>query len=143
MTDIAERGRVLIVDDELEMTLALSAGLADAGFEVTGVSDSATALDELRRGKFDVLLSDLQMPKLDGVKLLRMALEIDENLIGIIMTGEATIESANEAVKLGAFEYVVKPFKLKTILDTLDRGISRRRQATVLDGSEYSLREDA
>ena len=81
---------------------------------------------ELRRGQFDVLVSDLLMPKMDGIQLLHQAFAIDRNLVGIIMTGLATIETASQAVKQGAFDYVVKPFKLSTILETLHRGMAQQ-----------------
>ena len=76
---------------------------------------------------FDLLLCDLMMPGMDGIQLLRKALEIDPNLVGIIMTGQGTIPSAVEAMKVGAFDYVLKPFNLQTMLPILARALEVRR----------------
>jgi DNA-binding NtrC family response regulator len=119
--------RILIVDDEVELMRALCDSLNGQQFRTTGVSSPAEALEALRDGDFDVMLSDLMMPEMDGIQLLRRALEIDPNLVGIIMTGQGTIPTAVEAMKIGAFDYVLKPFKLQAILPTLDRALQVRR----------------
>jgi two-component system sensor histidine kinase/response regulator len=80
----------------------------------------------LGRQKFDLVLTDLMMPEMDGIALLRAALEIDPNLIGIIMTGEGTIATAVEAMKTGALDYILKPFKLSVILPVLSRALAVR-----------------
>src|SRR5262249_42273127 len=85
MNPPARTGRLLVVDDEVELMRALSESLREAGFEVTGLSDPAAAPDALRQGEFDLLLTDLMMPGTDGIGLLRRGLEIDPNLVGIIM----------------------------------------------------------
>ena len=94
----------------------------------SGSTDAAEALAEpAGDGEFDLLLTDLMMPGMDGIQLLRQALEIDPNLVGIIMTGQGTIPTAVEAMKAGAFDYVLKPFKLQTVLPVLDRAMEVRR----------------
>jgi DNA-binding NtrC family response regulator len=122
-----ERGRVLIADDEFELMDALREGLAAAGYGAVGVTSGADALRELAAGGADLLLSDLMMPGMDGIALLRGALEVDPNLVGIIMTGQGTIPTAVEAMKVGAFDYVLKPFKLQALLPVLDRAMGVRR----------------
>jgi two-component system response regulator AtoC len=121
------RGRVLVVDDEVELMRALSESLTEEGFEVHGLSDPAAASGALRDGEFDLLLSDLMMPGSDGIQLLREALQIDPNLVGIIMTGQGTIQTAVEAMKAGAFDYVLKPFRLQQVIPVLDRAMEVRR----------------
>src|SRR5262245_9336855 len=123
----SQRGRLLVVDDEVELMRALCESLTDEGFEATGLSDPARAADALRTGEFDLLLSDLMMPGTDGIQLLRQALDIDPNLVGIIMTGQGTIQTAVEAMKAGAFDYILKPFRLQQILPVLDRAMEVRR----------------
>jgi DNA-binding NtrC family response regulator len=81
----------------------------------------------VREGEFDVLLSDLMMPGMDGIQLLRQCLEVDPNLVGLIMTGQGSIETAVEAMKAGAFDYVLKPFRLQQMLPVLDRAMQLRR----------------
>lgn len=121
------RGRVLVVDDEVELMRALCESLGEEGFEARGLSDPAEAPEALRTGAFDLLLSDLMMPGTDGIRVLRAALEIDPDLVGVIMTGQGTIQTAVEAMKAGAFDYILKPFRLQQVLPVLDRAMEVRR----------------
>jgi DNA-binding NtrC family response regulator len=119
--------RLLIVDDEVELMRALCDSLSPHGFAPTGLSEPTAAVDALRDGDFDVLLTDLMMPQMDGIQLLKTALQIDPNLVGIIMTGQGTIPTAVEAMKVGAFDYILKPFRVGTILPVLHRAMEVRR----------------
>jgi DNA-binding NtrC family response regulator len=121
------QGRLLIVDDEIELKNALCETLADEGYETVGAAGGTEALQALEQHDFDLLLSDLMMPGMDGIQLLRRASEIDPTLVGIIMTGQGTIPSAVEAMKVGAFDYVLKPFNLQTMLPILARALEVRR----------------
>src|SRR5262245_23589054 len=127
MSKPARRGNLLVVDDEVELMRALCDSLRDEGFEAAGLSDPSAAPDALRAGDFDVLLSDLMMAGTDGIQLLRQALAIDPNLVGVIMTGQGTIQTAVEAMKAGAFDYVLKPFRLQQVLPVLERAMEVRR----------------
>jgi DNA-binding NtrC family response regulator len=120
-------GRLLIADDEVELVNALREGLTEQNYEVVGVTSGPDGLKALQSQSYDVLLSDLMMPGMDGLQLLRQALEMDPQLVGIIMTGQGTVPTAVEAMKLGAFDYVLKPFKLQTMLPILARGMEVRR----------------
>lgn len=124
---IPSKGRLLIVDDEVELMRALCDSLAEQGFSVNGLPTPQGALDILRDGEFDILLTDLMMPKVDGIQLLKQALAVDPHLVGIIMTGQGTIPTAVEAMKSGAFDYILKPFRLQHILPVLDRAMEVRR----------------
>lgn len=126
MSTPAKLGRILIVDDEIELMRALRDSLGSQ-YDATGVSAPDAALEALQNGEFDLMLSDLMMPEMDGIQLLRKALEIDPNLVGIIMTGQGTISTAVEAMKVGAFDYILKPFKLQSILPVLSRAMEVRR----------------
>lgn len=123
----SHKGRILIVDDEVELKHALCETLAEEGFETTGASDAAEGLALLEKRDFDLMLTDLMMPGLNGVELLRKALEIEPTLVGIIMTGQGTIPTAVEAMRIGAFDYVLKPFNLQMMLPILDRALEVRR----------------
>src|SRR4051794_8281987 len=103
---------ILIVDDEAEQMRALCNTLRDHGYATAGFTDGQAALAELRGVKFDLLLADLMMPGIDGIALLQAARDIDPDLVGIIMTGEGTIATAVAAMKAGALDYILKPFKL-------------------------------
>src|SRR5258707_10339783 len=126
-TQLKPFGRLLVVDDEQDLMLALVAALEMDGYDVTGLDSSLQALAALRAGGYDVLLADLMMPGMDGIALLRAGLEIDPDLVGIIMTGRGTVPTAVEALKLGAFDYVPKPFELQTILSSIQRALELRR----------------
>ncbi|HEY2787788.1 MAG TPA: sigma-54 dependent transcriptional regulator [Fimbriiglobus sp.] len=127
MPDPARTGRLLVVDDEVELMRALCESLGEAGFTTVGATSAADALAELARGEFDLLLSDLMMPGIDGIALLKQALEVDPTLVGIIMTGQGTIQTAVEAMRSGAFDYLLKPFRLNQVLPVLDRAMEVRR----------------
>jgi PAS domain S-box-containing protein len=119
-------GRIMIVDDEAELMTALCEALAGQGYETTGFTTGADALKILVEQDYDLLLTDLMMPEMDGIALLQAGLEIDPNLVGIIMTGHGTVQTAVEAMKKGAFDYVLKPFKLNSLLPLLSRAMEVR-----------------
>ena len=119
--------RILIVDDEAAQTKALCNTLREHGYETVGFTTGNAALAALQKENFDLLLADLMMPEMDGIAMLREAMEIDPNLVGIIMTGEGTISTAVEAMKTGALDYILKPFKLSAILPMLSRAMTVRR----------------
>ncbi|HUJ01514.1 MAG TPA: response regulator [Usitatibacter sp.] len=118
--------RILVVDDEEAQMRALCDTLRDSGYEAVGHLDGPTALAVLPAERFDLLMSDLMMPGMDGITLLRRAQEADPNLMGVIMTGEGTIPTAVEAMKAGAFDYILKPFRLSAILPVLSRALAVR-----------------
>ena len=119
-------GKILIVDDEVELKNILVEALTRQGYEATGFTAGEDALAALRGQEFDVLLTDLMMPGIDGIALVREAMQIDPNVICIMMTGQGTIQTAVDAMKVGAFDYVLKPFRLQTMLPVLTRAMNTR-----------------
>src|SRR6266852_3813139 len=119
-------GKILIVDDEVELKNILVEALVSQGYEAAGFTDGQKALGALRVQAFDVLLTDLMMPVIDGIALIREAMQIDPNMICIMMTGQGTIQTAVDAMKVGAFDYVLKPFRLQTMLPVLTRAMNTR-----------------
>ena len=119
--------RILVVDDEPAQMKALCDTLRDRGLQANGFTSANAALAELATRQFDLVLSDLMMPEMDGITLLKKALEKDPNLVAIIMTGEGTISTAVEAMKVGAFDYILKPFRLSVVLPVLTRALAVRR----------------
>src|SRR3954463_720714 len=103
--------KILIVDDEAAQMKALCDTLGDHHFETTGFSSATAALAELEKTEFDLLLTDLMMPEMNGIELLQLAMKNRPHLVGIIMTGEGTIATAVAAMKSGALDYILKPFK--------------------------------
>jgi len=122
-----QRGKILVVDDEIELTNALCEMLSSQGYDPKGFTRGQDALEALQNEDFDVLLADLMMPDIDGITLLKAATEIDPHLVGIIMTGQGTVQTAVDAMKVGATDYILKPFKLGAILSTLSRSLEVRR----------------
>jgi len=120
-------GKLLVVDDEVELMRALCDSLTDEGFFTQGVSHPADAFGKLESDEFDILLTDLMMPGMDGIQLLRLALEFDPNLVTIVMTGQGTIQTAVEAMRAGAYDYVLKPFRIQQIAPVLTRAMELRR----------------
>lgn len=119
--------RILIVDDEVALMKALCDTLRDHNFSPSGFQSANDALEALRTSPFEILLTDLMMPEMDGIALLRRAIEIDPDLAAVIMTGQGTIDTAVEAMKVGALDYVLKPFKLSVVLPVLSRALSIRQ----------------
>lgn len=119
--------KILIVDDETAQMKALCNTLKDHGYETVGFSSAKAALTELEKTEFDLLLSDLMMPEMNGIELLQATLKKYSNIVCIIMTGEGTIATAVEAMKSGALDYILKPFKLSAILPVLDRALAVRK----------------
>ena len=120
-------GKIIVVDDEPDLRSVLVKALSAQGFDVTGCSGGYEALAELRQKEFDLLLTDLMMPEMDGIALMEAALKVDPHLIGIMMTGQGTIQTAVDAMKVGAFDYVLKPFRLQAVMPVLTRAINTRR----------------
>src|SRR5882724_3943082 len=119
--------RILVIDDEVAQMQALCETLRLHDYEMVGVTSGDDALIALRDQRFDLILTDLMMPLMDGITVLRRAMQIDPNLVGIIMTGAGTISTAVEAMKTGALDYILKPFKVSMILPVLSRALAVRQ----------------
>jgi two-component system sensor histidine kinase/response regulator len=122
--DTPPTARLLIVDDEAAQVTALCRTLQMEGYSVTGFVLASEALAAVRDGAFDIVITDLMMPEMDGIALLRAARELDADLVGIVMTGHGTIDTAVEALKSGALDYILKPFNLNAILSVLSRALA-------------------
>ncbi|MBL4684414.1 MAG: sigma-54-dependent Fis family transcriptional regulator, partial [Nannocystaceae bacterium] len=124
--------RVLLVDDEPNLRKVLGALLGQEGYEVHAEPDGRAALDAVRSapsGTFDAVVTDLRMPKLDGIGLLRALGVEDPALPVILLTAHGTVDSAVEAVKLGAFDYLEKPFDRDQIRQVLTRAVATRSRS--------------
>jgi signal transduction histidine kinase len=137
--------RLIIVDDELPLMQALCDTLALEGYVVRGFGSPREALLALRPGEFDLLITDLMMPDLDGIALGRAAREIDPQLATIVMTGHGTIDTAVRALQQGALDYVLKPFKLDAIRLAIARAVDvqrLKRAHAALQASERRKSQD-
>jgi len=107
---LPERKQILVVDDEPNLRRVLSAQLERDGYDVHTAEDGEQALQILKENHLDLVITDLKMPKLDGMELLRQAVALDDELPVVMITAHGTVDNAVEALKTGAFDYLTKPF---------------------------------
>lgn len=123
--------RILIVDDEAALATALARTLQNDGYSTASLTNATQALPLLQEAfegrPFDVLITDMMMPEMNGIALLRAALQIDPHLAVVVMTGHGTIDSAVAAMKNGALDFIEKPFNLTVIRPVLSRAFAVRR----------------
>ncbi|MDP7038595.1 MAG: response regulator [Myxococcota bacterium] len=132
-----DKTRVLIVDDEELIREYLADLLEFEGYYVEAVGSGEAALGRLQKEPFDIILSDLKMPGMGGVELLRRTYELRQDHKVVIMTGFGTVETATDAMKDGAFDYILKPFKAEELVRILERAIEQIR----LERDNVALRE--
>jgi two-component system, NtrC family, response regulator PilR len=131
---ISRTVRVLVVDDERSMRELLAIVLGREGYEVFAAEHGQAALAVLERQHFDLLVSDIRMPDMSGVELLRAARDLQPDLIAIMMTAYASTETAVEALRLGARDYLIKPFNVEELKLRIRDHLEKRelRQEVVL-----------
>jgi response regulator RpfG family c-di-GMP phosphodiesterase len=122
----ADSATILVVDDERLIREMLADFLAMEGFTVRTAQDGQSALTELSRTRFDLVLSDLKMPNMGGIELLQAIAQHAPHVVTIIMTGFGTVETAIDAMKRGAYDYIMKPFKMEEVVHTVRRGLERK-----------------
>ena len=116
--------KVLLLDDEPIVVERVKASLEMAGYQVDSFTSSKDVTDILKRAKYDILITDLKMSSPDGMEVLKIAKQLQPEIKAIIITGFATIQTAEFAKKMGAVEFIAKPFKLSQLKETL-KEISR------------------
>jgi len=141
MTLSQMQSRILIVDDETAHLHALCDLLRDHNYVTMGFANGIEALSCLRDNNFELMLTDLMMPGIDGIAMVEAARNIDPDLACIVMTGEGSIASAVKAMKVGALDYIIKPFKISSILPVLARAIETRKLRMANAKLELQLRE--
>ena len=120
---------IVIIDDEADLLDLLTLILTEkTDYNILTTSDPRQALDWCREYNADVLISDLRMPQMEGIELLKLLKAQDKNIPFIIMTAFGTIESAVEAMRQGAFDYITKPFRKEQILMTINKALDKRQE---------------
>src|SRR5262249_18757655 len=119
--------RVLVVDDEKSMRDLLTITLEKAGYEVAAADGGEAAIEAVRRDTFDAIITDLRMPRVDGMQVLRAAKDLCPDTAVIVVTAVASTETAVEAMRLGAYDYITKPFKLDEVDLIIKNGLERKR----------------
>src|SRR5471032_1819419 len=118
---------VLIVDDLLSIHEMLEAVIQPTGFSTSFATDGEKALVRYKAEKFDMILADIDMKPMDGITLLKQVKLYDPNAVVVIMTAYASTESAIQALKFGAFDYLQKPFRVDELISALKRGLELRQ----------------
>jgi DNA-binding NtrC family response regulator len=111
--------KVLLLDDEPIVVERVKASLEMAGYQVDSFTSSKNVTDILKKVKYDILITDLKMSSPDGMEVLKIAKQLQPEIKAIIITGFATIQTAEFAKKMGAVEFIAKPFKLSQLKETL------------------------
>lgn len=141
---MSPRAHVLVTDDETAIAEGLAEILRGLDYSVETAASGTEALEKQRARPFDLLITDLKMPKMDGITLLRQARENDPELVVIVITAHASWETAVEAMKAGAFDYLAKPFKIAQVRAIVERAAERRGlRRENLQLKEELLRRDA
>lgn len=124
---VERTGRILIVDDELVVRDSLGKWFTNEGYTVRTVDSAREALSSFQSGAWDVALIDIKMPGMDGIELQQRLHQIDPDLIVIIMTGYSSVETAVQALKQGAYDYITKPFDPDELVHTIRNAMDHRR----------------
>jgi two-component system alkaline phosphatase synthesis response regulator PhoP len=122
-----EMTHVLVVDDEAAIRYSVSKTLQRAGYQVLEAASGEEALDVMERQGFDLVLTDIRMPGLDGVELVRRIKDVDSDTIVVLMTAYPSLGTAVEALRLGAHDYLIKPSSSNDIRNCVARGVERSR----------------
>ena len=139
--------QILVVDDEPNLRRVLGAQLSRDGYEVHAVADGKAALRILQEQYIDVVITDLRMPELDGLELMRRALALEPELPVVIITAHGTVDNAVEALKSGAFDYITKPFDQNEVRNVVRKALrtralaanEARQEAELPPGARYGI----
>ncbi|HEX7401158.1 MAG TPA: response regulator, partial [candidate division Zixibacteria bacterium] len=124
---INDSAKILVVDDEKRMCESLQTLLSKAGYNVTTVEKGEEALKRIDKSDFDLVITDIKMPQVDGLDILKAARTKDEDALVILMTGYASLESAISAINQGAYDYLMKPIEFADLKLTIQRALEKRR----------------
>jgi len=134
--------RILVVDDEKNIRMLLAQCLEDKGYTVTTAVDGEHALEKVKDELFDLILLDMKLPGIDGLEVLSQIKHLDPHYLVIMITAHGTIETAVEAMKLGAVDYLQKPFAPEEIRAIVQKVLERRRLSLEpADNFETSLEQ--
>ena len=125
-------GKILVVEDNDVLRGSVVQALVENGHNVSEVGDGEEATERLQEESYDVVLTDMRMPKKSGLEVLRFAKQVNDLTVAIVMTAFGTIESAVEAMKSGAYDYIQKPFELEELEVKINRALEHRRDTGVL-----------
>ena len=137
-----EDAHILVVDDNRETADTLVECLSLLGYKATAAYGGHEGLSRFEGGDFQLVFTDLMMPEMDGMELLETIMSLDSRAMVIVITGYGTVESAVEAIKKGAYDFITKPFKLDELKIIIERAMERhtiRRQLGLFRGLVLAL----
>lgn len=120
------RIRLLLVDDEDDFRTTLASRLRKRDYNVTDVENGYRAIEEVKKGNIDVAIVDVKMPGIDGLETLRKMRTVEPLIEVILLTGHASVESGIEGMRLGAFDYLIKPCDINDLVVRIDDAYQRR-----------------
>ncbi len=124
-----ENAKIMVIDDEESMCRFMQIMLQKEGYDVTSTVSSKEALEEIEKKNYDLVIADLMMPEMNGLELLSRAKSMHPDINFIVMTAYASVDTAIEALKKGAFDYVTKPFKVDEIKIAIKKSLTQKRIA--------------
>lgn len=125
---MSSKANVLVIDDELVILKSCKKILSEEGYDVQTFQRGTEGLQKLAQEKFDIVLTDLMMPEISGMEILKSCIETFPDIIVIMITGYSTVQTAVEAMKLGAYDYIPKPFTPEELVEAVDKALEKKRQ---------------
>jgi DNA-binding NtrC family response regulator len=126
---MAAKMRILVVDDERNIVEVLAVLLSRQGYEVDMALSGEEAMELIKNKPFDLMLTDVRMGEMDGLTLLKQALNLQRDLSVVVMTAYSTVDTAITAMNNGAFDYICKPFKMEDFWEVFNRAIGQKRES--------------
>lgn len=121
------KAKILVIDDEMVVLKSCQKILSAEGYELQTVRTGVEGLERLSNEKFDLVLTDLMMPEMSGIEVLKRIKALDQGLVTVMMTGYSTVQTAVEAMKLGASDYIPKPFTYEELLEAVERALEKKK----------------
>lgn len=118
---MAEKSKILVIDDEKRMCDSIKVLLSNIGYDVDIAENGKVGIDKLKAGQYDLVITDLMMPELDGFAVMKYIKENCPGTLVIVITGYASVESAVRAIRSGAYDYILKPFDFEIIKISVER----------------------
>lgn len=122
--------KILVVDDEKHIRDSCIKLLQRKRFDAEGAADGAEALEKIGKAAYELVLLDIRMPGMDGIEVLRRARQIAPDILVLVLTGHGTLDTANEAMKLGAAGFIRKPISIEDLAESIDETLGRVHKKT-------------
>src|SRR3954466_9198085 len=128
---VLTRSKILVVDDERNVLVTVVAILEQEGYDVDAAPDGQTAIDLIRSRPYDLVMTDLKMPGVDGLAVLEEVRKTSPATVTLMMTGYGSVDTATEALQLGAYEYLLKPTEVADLKAAVRRSLERKRLSEI------------